>query len=331
MIQFSASRYRRTLFVAPLLMAAACHGPQSALAPAGPAARSLARLGNIMYAIALLVVALVIVLMLTPFLHRGERRVRRKLFLWGGGVALPLVTLTALVPYIFVVGRGARTFREAGSITIDITGHRYWWEMSYHRPGAASAIPTANELRLPLGEPVTLNLRSADVIHSFWAPNLAGKTDLIPGRTNRMVIQADRPGRFRGQCAEYCGLQHAHMAFDIVVMPPAEFDVWLNGLAKPIEEPTSPQLLAGERLFQSLGCGGCHTVRGVSQGRLAPDLTQVGARLSIGAGMLPGGEGSIAGWIVSAQKIKPGIIMPSYDKLDGPQLRSLAAWLGSLK
>lgn len=330
MIHSSVSRCRRAILVSALLLAG-CAGPQSALDPASRDAASLARLGNVMYVVATLVVLLVIALMLTPFLRRRERSVNRKLFLWGGGVALPLVTLAALVPYIFVVGRGTRAPGESSRITIDVTGHRFWWEVSYRRAGAPSGIPTANELRIPMGEPVTLALRSEDVIHSFWVPNLAGKTDLIPGRINRLVIEADRLGRFRGQCAEYCGIQHAHMAFDVIVMPPADFDAWLRRLATPADEPTSPQLLTGQRLFVSLGCGGCHTVRGVTAGQLAPDLTQVGARPSIGAGMFPGGEGSIAGWIVSAQHVKPGIVMPSYDELDGPQLRSLAAYLASLR
>jgi cytochrome c oxidase subunit II len=169
------------------------------------------------------------------------------------------------------------------------------------------------------------------VIHSFWVPNLAGKTDMTPGRITRMVIQADRPGVYRGQCAEYCGLQHSLMAFDVVVLPRAEFDAWLARLAQPAREPASPQLLAGRALYDSLGCGGCHTVRGVSRGRSGPDLTQIGARHSVGAGVLPGGIGNIAGWIASAQHLKPGNGMPSYDRLAGPQLRALAAYLESLK
>ncbi|MFL5576733.1 MAG: cytochrome c oxidase subunit II [Gemmatimonadaceae bacterium] len=316
-------------------LAAGCAGRQSALDPAGPSAASIDRLGNVMYVGATLVVLLVTALMLVPFLRRRERPVDRRVFLWGGA-ALPLVMLTALVPYAMTVGHETRASTRADRLSVDVTGHQFWWELTYRRAGSAptAALPpstSANELRLPVGEPVELFLRTNDVIHSFWVPNLAGKTDMIPGRVNRMVIQASRPGVYRGQCAEYCGRQHALMAFDVIVLPRAEFDAWLGRLARPTREPAAPQLRAGRDLFDSLGCAACHAVRGVSTGRLGPDLTQVGARRMIGAGALPGGIGNIAGWISSAQQLKPGNAMPSYDQLEGPQLRALAEYLASLK
>jgi cytochrome c oxidase subunit 2 len=169
------------------------------------------------------------------------------------------------------------------------------------------------------------------VIHSFWVPNLAGKTDMIPGRVNRMVIQADRPGVWRGQCAEYCGLQHSLMAFDVIAMPRPEFDAWLARLVGPAQSPATDELRQGRDLFVRLGCGACHTVRGVIEGGQGPDLSQVGGRRTIAAGTLPGGIGNIAGWIASAQHLKPGNGMPSYDQLEGPQLRALAAYMDSLK
>jgi cytochrome c oxidase subunit II len=310
---------------------ASCAGRQSALDPAGPAAASIHRLGIWMYIGAILVTLLVTVLALMPFLRRRERRVNHQLFLWGGGVALPLLTLTALVPYIMSVGHEMRASTAPDRLSVDITGQVYWWEMSYWRAGGVSAVKSANELRLPVGEPVELILRSTDVIHSFWIPNLAGKLDNIPGRANRMVIQADRPGIYRGQCAEYCGLQHSLMAFDVIAVPRPEFDAWLKRLAEPVREPPDPQLQEGKQLFMSLGCGACHTIRGVVEGRNGPDLTQVGARRMIGAGALPGGVGNIAGWIASSQHLKPGNAMPSFNQLEGPQLRALAAYLESLK
>jgi cytochrome c oxidase subunit 2 len=244
-------------------------------------------------------------------------------------VALPLVTLVALVPYIMSIGHETRAASSAGQLSVDVTGHQYWWEMSYRR-GDVSGARSANELRVPVGEPVQLFLRSTDVIHSFWAPRLAGKTDLIPGQINRTVIQADRPGVYRGQCAEYCGRQHARMAFHVIAVPRAEFDVWLARLAQPLPEPVTRELRQGRSLFLKLGCGACHTIRGVSNGRMGPDLTQVGSRRIIGAGVLGGGVGNIAGWIASAQHLKPGIAMPSF-RLEGPKLRALAAYLGSLE
>jgi cytochrome c oxidase subunit II len=320
---------RRALWSAVLL--AGCAGRQSALDPAGPSAASIHRLGLWMYAGATLVVLLVTALAVVPFLRRREGPVNRALFLWGGGVALPLVTLTALVPYVLSVGHETRAATAADRLSVEVTGHQFWWEMSYRRAPAPAAAVSADELRLPAGEPVELLLHASDVIHSFWVPSLAGKTDMIPGRVNRMVIRADRPGVYRGQCAEYCGAQHSLMAFDVIVLPRAEFDAWLARLAEPVREPASPELRAGRSLYDSLGCGSCHTVRGVSSGRSGPDLTQVGARRSIGAGALPGGVGNIAGWVASAQHLKPGIAMPSFDRLEGTQLRALASYLESLK
>ncbi len=317
------------LWMAVLL--AACTGPQSALDPAGPAARSIHRLGIVLWIGATLVTLLVVVLMLVPFLSRRERVVNRRLFLWGGGVALPAVALTALVPYVMTVGQETRAPTGPDRLSIDVTGALYWWEMSYRRGESRSGITTANELHLPVGEPVELFLRAKDVIHSFWVPNIAGKVDMIPGRANRTVIQVDRPGIYRGQCAEYCGAQHSLMAFDVIAVPRAEFDAWLTRLAQPPGEPQSAELRHGRDLFVSLGCGACHTLRGLGESRLGPDLTLVGARRTIGAGTLPGGVGNIAGWIASAQHLKPGNLMPSYDRLEGEELRALAAYLDSLK
>ena len=212
-----------------------------------------------------------------------------------------------------------------------MTGYLYWWQVGYRRGDGEAAIPSANELRLPVGEPVEVLLRAHDVIHSFWVPNLAGKTDMIPGRVNRMVIQADRPGVWRGQCAEYCGLQHALMAFDLIAMPGPEFDAWLARLGGSAPAPDTDELRQGRDLFVRLGCGACHTVRGVTQSAVGPDLSQIGGRRTIAAGTLPGGIGNIAGWIASAQHLKPGNGMPSYNQLEGPQLRALAAYMDSLK
>jgi len=319
------------LAVWALVSAAGCAGPQSVIDPAGPAAASIHRLGLVMWMGAALVTALVTALMLMPFVHRGERTVNRRLFLWGGGVALPALTLSALVPYVMTVGTDMRAPTPSGGLSVDVTGYLYWWDISYRLPDGQSRATTANELRVPVGVPVELLLRSADVIHSFWVPSLAGKTDMTPGRVTRMVIQADRPGTFRGQCAEYCGRQHSLMAFEVIAMPQGEFETWLARLARPVPEPMDAELRRGRDLFLHLGCGACHAVRGVIEGRLGPDLTQVGARNTIGAGTLRGGIGNIAGWIAGAQHLKPGNTMPSYDRLEGPELRALSTYLASLQ
>jgi cytochrome c oxidase subunit 2 len=317
----------------PLCLAlAGCAGQQSALDPAGPSAASIHQLGVSMYVGAALVTLLVTVLMLVPFVRRRERAVDRKWFLWGGGVALPALALAVLLPYVMSVGHETRAATAAGGLSIDVTSHRYWWRMSYRGAGA-DVIESANELRIPVGEPVEVLLRSADVIHSFWVPRLAGKVDMIPGRVNRIVLQAERAGVYRGQCAEYCGTQHALMAFDVIALPRAEFDSWLAALAQPARQPHHPLAQHGQRLFVEFGCGTCHTVRGLpyAEGRLGPDLTRVGSRQSIGAGTLKGGAGNIAAWIASAQHLKPGNAMPSYDNIEGTQLRALAAYMESLQ
>lgn len=319
------------MIVAATAALSSCVGPQSAIDPAGPAAASIHRLGVVMWVGAAIVTLLVCALMLVPFMRRRERTVNRRLFLWGGGVALPAITLSALVPYVMTVGGAMREPTPPDGIAVDVTGYLFWWDIAYRMPNTPMRVATANELRVPIGVPVELSLRSADVIHSFWVPNLAGKTDLTPGRTTRMVIQADRRGTFRGQCAEYCGAQHSLMALEVIAMPREDFSAWLEKLAQPVAEPASAELRLGHDLFLRSGCGACHTIRGVIEGRLGPDLTNVGARGMIGAGALHGGIGNIAGWIASAQHLKPGNAMPSYDQLDGPQLRALAAYLASLQ
>ncbi len=191
---------------------------------------------------------------------------------------------------------------------------------------------TANEIRIPVGVPVEFVLRSADVIHSFWVPSLAGKLDMIPGRVNRYTFSAERPGIYRGQCAEYCGAQHALMAFSVVAQERADFDTWYVAQARNAREPTTELAEEGRKLFHASGCGACHTVRGTSaQGQLGPDLTHVGGRLTIAAGILPNNPGTLAAWVASAQHLKPGNRMPSFATFSGPELRSLAAYLGSLQ
>ncbi len=313
------------------LLAQGCAGPQSALDPSGPAAASIHTLGLVMTAGAALVTLLVTVLMLVPLWRATQRPIHRGLFLWGGGVALPGLTLVMLIPYTNVVGGSMREPTSPGHVSIEVTGFIYWWDVAYRIAPERGVAVTANELRIPVGEPVELLLRSNDVIHSFWVPSLAGKTDNIPGYTNRMVIQADRVGVYRGQCAEYCGDQHAWMAFEVHAVSRAEFDAWLVRLATPVAEPATPALREGRDLFVQIGCGSCHAVRGLTHGRSGPDLTQVGSRRLIGAGVLPGGLGNIAGWIASVQHVKPGSLMPSYGHLPGTQLRAIAAYLESLK
>ena len=187
-------------------------------------------------------------------------------------------------------------------------------------------------MHLPVGAPVELVLRTADVIHSFWVPSLAGKLDMIPGRTNVLRMRAIRAGLFRGQCAEFCGAQHTLMAFHVVALDKADFDAWWASAVQPARQPAPGLRETGQRLFVSAGCGACHAIRGTpAAGDLGPDLTLVGARPSLAAGTLPNTVGAMAGWIASAQHLKPGNRMPSFAQLDGRELRAIAAYLAGLE
>ncbi len=324
----------RTVIGLGALSLAGCEGAQSVLNPAGPDAADIALLswvlfigGAVIFAVVLLAIAIAI---LRPATLRGEGVARRLII--GGGVVFPIVTLSALLTWgLLLTGTTARG--GAGEpVRIEVVGEQFWWRVRYLDDAGDVVLATANELRLPAGRPIEVALKSNDVIHSFWVPSLAGKLDMIPGRVNRLAFTAERPGVYRGQCAEYCGAQHAQMAFYAVVEEPDAFDRWLAGQRGPAPEPASPVLEEGRRLFLRSGCGACHTIRGTAAaGRLGPDLTHVGGRRSIAAGTLPNNVGTLAGWIASAQHLKPGARMPSFGIFTGPELRAIAAYLESLK
>jgi cytochrome c oxidase subunit II len=214
------------------------------------------------------------------------------------------------------------------ALTVRVIGKQWWWEYAYPDLG----VVTANELHLPLGRPLRLRIEAPDVIHSFWVPRITGKRDMIPGRVNRLVLEVEEPGIYRGQCAEYCGGPHAWMAFYAVAEEPEAFAAWLEREALPAALPEDPFLARGASLFLDSGCGACHAIRGTAAaGQLGPDLTHVGGRHSIGAGILPNNVGTIAGWIADAQAIKPHNKMPSFNVFSGEELRALAAYLASLE
>lgn len=317
----------------PLL--AACQGPQTPLDAWGPQAERIADLSVLLFAgggaILTLVVFCIALAVWAPAPVR--RRLGNLRFVAGMGIAFPVVTLTALLVHSLGASRAIALFgREAGEppLRIEIVGRQFWWEMRYlDAPGAV----TANELRLPRGRDVELILTSGDVIHSVWIPNLHGKLDMIPGRANRKVFRADRVGELRGQCTEFCGRQHALMAFGVVVQEPEEFDAWLARQAAPVPPPDTPVAQAGMRVFGAAGCGACHAVRGTEwDGRIAPDLSRVGSRLTLAAGAMPNSLGNLAGWIAAPQDIKPGNNMPAYARsLSGEEIIAVATWLDSLR
>ena len=253
----------------------------------------------------------------------------RPWWVWTGGVVVPVITLALLV-----VG-SSLTLAAIGEVdeepaVIEVTGHQYWWDV-IHDPRGRS-LRDANEIVLHVDRPVTLRLKSEDVIHSFWVPSISGKMDMIPGRTNALTLTATRIGRFRGQCAEFCGLSHPLMAFEVVVVSTENYAAYLDGLETEARDADTLQRTRGRDVFIEAGCPACHAIRGVAEGaRIGPDLTRVGGRASLGAGMWAMNVGNLAGWIADVQDMKPGAQMPSYNHLSGPDLRAVAHYLESLK
>ena len=211
---------------------------------------------------------------------------------------------------------------------IHVIGHQWWWEVKYESPDTSRSFTTANEIHIPTGEPIRVKLSTADVIHSFWVPQITGKTDLIPGQQNETWVEADRAGTYRGQCGEYCGLQHAHMALSIIAEPKDQFDGWWADQLQP--EPDPSPLVQGQMAFV-VHCGVCHTVRGTSAGgRLGPDLTHLMSRHTLAAGTLPNTIGYLSGWIADPQHVKPGNLMPVLD-LSSTRLDAIRQYLETLK
>ena len=218
--------------------------------------------------------------------------------------------------------------QQRAEVNIKITSHQWWWEVEYTGQSPTETFVTANEVHIPVGEPVQLKLASADVIHSFWIPQLAGKRDVIPGQENYTWLQADRPGVYRGQCAEFCGAQHAHMALHVVAEERSQFKVWRTAELQPLNNEATQA--PGAEMFAQR-CAVCHTVRGTTaHGRLGPDLTHLMARSHIAAGILPNNSGALHGWVANAQAIKPGSLMPAM-QLTADELHSIVAYLQKLQ
>lgn len=247
---------------------------------------------------------------------------------WGLAIsAVPLAI--ALIWTMAALGQIVGPPRRPG-LTIDVTAHQYWWEVQYDGASPSDTFLTANEIHIPTGVKVLVRLHGGDVIHSFWVPQLSGKTDAIPGQTNLAWLEADAPGRFRGQCSEYCGLEHAKMGFEVVADAPADFARWRTAQLQTAPPPATDPAHRGLVFFQ-YRCAMCHAVRGtLASSHYGPDLTHLMSRRLIAAGMLPNNRGGRAGWIESPQSIKPGALMPD-QKLTGPQLNDVVAYLETLK
>jgi cytochrome c oxidase subunit 2 len=261
--------------------------------------------------------------------RRGSARLPGTGFVVAGGVVLPIVVLLPMLGYVLSTMAALVAPDRTPSLEVAVVGHQFWWTVRY--PGLG--FQSANEVHIPVGEPVKLTLRSSDVIHSFWVPQLMGKQDLTPGHTTETWIQADQPGVYWGECAEYCGVQHAKMAFVLVAQQREEFEAWVAAEQRPAVEVVDPVAQRGAQVFARSGCIACHAIRygtGTVGGEIGPDLTHFGSRLTIGAGILPNNLGNLAGWIANPQAIKRGSNMPA-SYLDADSLLAVVSYLESLK
>ncbi len=261
-------------------------------------------------------------------LQRAEPRLQRRVTT---ATAVSAALLLVLVGASVWTDRALAHLQLEGALHVRVTAHQWWWEIEYDDADPSQTFVTANELHVPVGRPVIVTLKSDDVIHSFWVPNLAGKKDLIPGRTAQLQFRADQPGSYRGQCAEFCGLQHAWMAFVVVAEPPERFGAWASAQRQPASPPADPLLARGQQLFLSGTCVMCHNIAGTdATAHKAPDLTHVGSRRALAAGVLRNDAAHMAAWISDPQQFKPGVNMPAHAYAPG-DLKALVAYLGSLQ
>jgi cytochrome c oxidase subunit II len=326
------------LITTTIALCAACDGPQSTLAPAGPAASYLAGLSSTLFVV-LGAVYVVVLGLLGAAVFRSRRTSRSATTAADRRAVTAILIVGAAAPAFVGVLLVATTVRGLATLspettvddlTVEVTGHQWWWEIHYPGASADEAVTTANELHIPAGRRVRVRLASRDVIHSFWVPALQGKMDLIPGRTTETWLQADRPGTHRGQCAEYCGIQHARMALWVIVDSPDDFAEWLARERQPAAESLDEMARRGRAVFLGQSCAGCHAVRGLTVGVGGPDLTHVAGRRTLAAGTLDNVPGNLAGWVADPQALKPGNLMPRVP-LVAPELHALVAYLGTLR
>ena len=333
-----------TISVDSALLASGCRGVQPMLAPGGPQAHNIARLG---WFILIVFSAVTVVMWVLIFwaAARGKGTLAEhapydapsdKRWIVVGGFLVPAVILFT----IFVLTlRSMQAFpmgdheQHAGPPMITVTGHQWWWEIEYHVGDEVSShVLDANELHIAAGTPIDIRLRTHDVIHSFWVPRLHGKVDLMPGYDNRIRIQADQTGLYRGECGEYCGPQHAHMILLVDVQPQAEFDAWLAGARQAAKPPADPFAARGQQIFMTSACVLCHTIRGTAaRGNVGPDLTHFGSRRMLAANSYPNRTGYLAAWVTHAQTMKPDAQMPNITAFTGDDLRAVVAYLEGLK
>lgn len=320
------------IFGASLILQIGCDGAQSSLAPAGKGAETIADLFWWMVIGTGIIWLAVIGLTYYSFraVPASEYRTA-SVFIIGGGALIPTAVLAVLLVYGLRLLLDMLAPAPPGSLKIAVTGEQWWWRVKYPS-STGESITLSNEIRLPVGKPVEFELDSADVIHSFWIPSLGGKVDMFPGRQTRLKLEPTRTGIFRGACAEYCGSSHALMTFYVVVTEQDEYTAWLKRQAESARSSEEPLAIRGSEVFRASGCGACHAVRGTAaKGSVGPDLTHVGSRLSLGAGILSNSRDDFQHWISQTERIKPEVHMPSFHMLSQEDQRALAAYLDSLE
>jgi cytochrome c oxidase subunit 2 len=344
-----SARRGKFLFVSlPALMAGSATAQQSALEPMGVQAARTAHLWWVFFWVCTAVYVLVIAFTLLAVLRnrRSEKQdpaaappitpdpagEKRTEFTVGGLMVLTTVILFVLLLGEFFTGRAIGSLsRDPGPLTIKVIGHQWWWEVIYTDPTPQNWVTTANEVHVPIGRTVRVDLDSGDVIHSFWPANFAGKKDAIPGHPTSMFFRADHAGTFFGQCAEYCGAQHANMRFAIVSQSEEDFNSWIRMARMAAPEPVFTEQKRGQQVFLRASCSMCHSIAGTTAGgRVGPDLTHIASRPTLGAGAIRMNTGHIAGWVLDPQRIKPGVRMPQ-NSLTPDDLRALLEYLESLK
>ena len=318
------------------LLASGC-GQQSILDPRSDAARSIATLWWWMLVVAGIIFLGAVALLVIAFIRRGtpglpfigQREDANNALVIGFGFVIPVIILIALfvVADLFVIRDTQAPAKDSTAMTIDGVGHQWFWEVRY--PGTQAV--TANEIHIPVDTRVRLVGRTADVIHSFWVPELNRKIDLIPGQTNSTLLYADEPSVYRGQCAEFCGLQHAHMSLEVIAEPRAQFETWLHNMSSPARRPATSAARRGQAVFDQNQCASCHTIRGTpAQGTVGPDLTHLASRQTLAADTIPNTRAELESWIHDPQAIKPGNVMPALPLSSG-ELSDVVAYLRSLR
>jgi cytochrome c oxidase subunit II len=313
-------------------------GKQSALFPAGDHAERINELWWIFFFVTVAIYVVVVLLTAIAALRRKSesqvidaKRERRMTRVVGGSVGLTTVILFALMVSDFFTGRAMHRLQDSNPLTIEVTGHRWWWEVKYKDPSPSNMLVTANEIHVPVGKSVRFELKSTDVIHSFWAPNFNGKKDAIPGHPSTNWFRANREGEYRGQCAEFCGYQHAHMRFVIVADAEPRFQEWRNQASQRAVEPKTDEQKRGQQVFLNGTCVMCHTISGTTaSATVGPNLTHIASRKLIGSASFTNSAAALREWILNAQHFKPGVAMPQQN-LRSEDADQLVAYLGSLK